>query len=170
MPLTGEQSHAMQVFDKTCGKITSDTYIVFALGAILSLIGQASIQGVVWLMGVVLMSLAGVYLLVLLLVMRIQTSLIWHFTASRSNWFGTLIMIVLYLVWIMPLVLAGSRQIAGLILLDLLVVPSLLRLLLSEVSKQRAESEGDRYGEHWPKLASLSFRDILFLRIPHERA
>jgi hypothetical protein len=46
----------------------------------------------------------------------------------------------------------------------------LFRTAFKSSTQKRADAERVLYTDHWLKLAQLSVRDILFLRIPHERA
>ena len=124
---------------------------------------------VIWLLIVV-------YPFLLFGLFRSRTGLWWHFLNAHSGWVGISLILTLLLIMMADLILPlmqgepiyGVRIASGPLIVVVLL--PLFRAAFKSSTQKRADSERVRYDDRWLKLAQLSVRDILFLRIPHEHA
>jgi hypothetical protein len=117
-----------------------------------------------------------IYPFVQIIWIKLRTGLWWHSLNAHADWVGISIVMglvlymMLYFVW--PL-LEGSTVYGvriGYEPLVLLIVVPLFRSAFKSSTHTRARAERAMYGQHWLSLSRLTFWDILFFRIPHERA
>ena len=180
-PLPEAQASAMRVFQSHC----ESTFKLVILICVMPLAAIAVIMAaafntefaaqfvpiilVIWLLIVI-------YPFLLFGLFRSRTGLWWHFLNAHSGWVGISLVLTLLLVmmldFVLPLIQGQAIYSAhiGYEPLILVILLPLFRAAFKSSTQRRADAERVLYADRWLKLAQLSVKDILFLRIPHERA
>jgi len=169
------QAAAMWIFVKRCRQVTLAVAVscCFVITVALFAIGINS-QVVPFVVVIWLVMVA--YPFVQLIWIRLRTGLWWHSLNAQAGWIGIsivmglLLYMLLYFLW--PLFegspIYGVR--IGYEPLVLIIVLPLFRSAFHSSTRTRARAERVLYGQRWLGLSHLTFWDILFFRIPHERA
>jgi len=172
--LSLEQQSALRKFRRRFGRV--EPFIstcLFGAGLFFVLILWTSAQSTGWLLwvGVGLILSAAIYPLVLFGVTKSRTGLMWHTLNARSEVLVHPIYGLLTFFWLVLLVRSEvPYSSVAVVIAVLMVVNVFLSFGIEAFSQRRAQAEREHYGDHWLKLGELSFWDIFFLRIPHERA
>ena len=178
-PLSEAQISAMRTFQSHC----ESTFRLVALIGVMPIaaiaVGMSAafntefaaqfipIILVIWLLIVV-------YPFLLFGLFRSRTGLWWHFLNAHSGWVGISLVLTLLLVmlldFVLPLIQGQTIYSAhiGYEPLILVVLLPLFRAAFKSSTQRRADAERVLYADRWLKLAQLSVKDILFLRIPHD--
>jgi hypothetical protein len=173
-PLTQEQSKAMARFLKNY--YNASLYLVLLAMFILLItvvLDWATHNFMLWIaegmIGASIVSIvAALYFVALVTVIWRRTGLKWYVVGENLQGLGAgiLVIISLFYYFVLPLELRYSVVTFFFLLMVAIMLPRVLQSVLAQRLKQYVLTERHEFGQHWITLGTLSFADVLFLRIP----
>jgi type IV secretory pathway TrbL component len=177
--LTVDQLVAMHNFDKQIASalrviVLICVPIIAAIGLIIVRVFNPDTSASVVVLLVLVWLVMLIYPMLIFITIQYRTGLGLHIINSNASWASIILALALLLVVLLDLIIplyqgtvgAGSRRES----VEFLILIPIIRYVFQAYTQTRADSQRNKYGERWLQLAQVSTRDILSLRIPHERA
>ncbi len=175
LKMSETQVVAMNLFAKCCEHAML-TMVFICFGAIAVVVAANPLSPDIWPALVALWAVIGLYPLVLLAVIWLQTGLRWHLLNAHALWLGVsgaLIIATFAFVEVLLPLLQGTPTGSfgtGSVVMLLIVAMFFFAPAFRSSTRGRADLERARFADHWLKLGSLPFWRVFLLIIPHERA